>query len=261
MKNEKNEKEVKIKTKDKIRAVIVAIVVMAIIWAAVFIISEGETRKGNKNNENGKAINLTSDIEVTGIGAEDVGMIPCRRFGDSVICDSSFVEPTPIQTPKQNGASIKGIIIDPSMTLLPTPVPTLITKGGPVILTIESPQKILVGDEFTANITINPAGNKIVGIQLNIVFSKLVAETIELSEESDPTISVTGDINNEAEIIGGVAGMPAGTFPNQPFLFATVKFSAIEKGEGIVELRQIKVLDEKGNFVYLATNAQTIQIG
>ncbi len=149
------------------------------------------------------------------------------------------------------------------MTSPPTPVPTLVSKDGLVILTIESLQKVLAGDEFTANTTVNPAGNKIVGIEFNVIFSKLIAESIELSEESDPAFSGTGNIDNEAGIVSGIVEMqPTGkVFPSQNFLLASIKFKAVEKEEGRIELKQIKVLDEEDNFVYFVTDAQTISIG
>ncbi len=259
-KDKKQKKEEKSSRKNssrqKLMILLLAIVIVAAV--AVMIIIYGLPKNEGENVINltiEKPANLTFEeikIEIAGVGIEGVGMIPCRRFGDSLICDPSFAEPTP-----------KNIVIDPSMTSPPAPVPTLVSREGPVILAIESPQKVLAGDEFTANITVNPAENKIVGIEFNVIFSKLIAKSIELSEESDSAFSGTGNIDNEAGMVSGIVGMqPIGKiFPSETFLLASIKFKAIEKGEAKIELKQVKILDEKDNFVYFVTNPQTIQIG
>lgn len=220
-KNEKNKKKVKTKTGNKIllAVAIAAIVIMAVILASVFTsyYSGKETKKENNK--------------------------------------SAEPKPDTIQAPKQESVSVGGIVIDPSMTPLPTPVPTLVSREGPVTLTIESPQKVLAGDEFTANITVNPAGNKIVGIEFNVVFSKLVAESIELSEEADPALSETKTGTGIS-----IVGIPTEVFPSQTFLLASIKFKAVEKGKEEIRLREVGVLNEEGNFVYFVSNTQTIQI-
>ncbi len=120
-------------------------------------------------------------------------------------------------------------------------------------VTVTTPTNLLaIGDTFTINITTNPYGREIAGMQTNINFNQAIVHVNSVTEgnlftqNGAPTIFISGTINNTEgfvkDIYGAIIGKDNVTTVGN---FITVNFTAIKNGTTYINLTNVIVAEPK----------------
>ena len=125
--------------------------------------------------------------------------------------------------------------------------------AAPVISIEPSHQNVLQGDVFTVNITVDPAGDEIMGAQYDLHFNYMLLNATEqiggtfLSYDGASTMGVTNEINNTIGLIGyGEMRMGVDYGVTSPGVLATITFKAMEPGTDNLTLSNIIISDPLG---------------
>ena len=150
--------------------------------------------------------------------------------------------PTPTATPVPPRVVGGGFAINDSMDPPPrTPTPDM-SKVNPAILSLETPETVMVGDIFTISVMVNPNGNEINGIQTSLQFNKdlVQVDSIEMSDKINESFSIPAIINNEQGTVENIFGMPPlpASFPKEEFIFAVISLTAKEPGNAELRLER-----------------------
>jgi len=122
------------------------------------------------------------------------------------------------------------------------------------VISVEpSHQNVLQGDIFTVNITVDPAGDEIMGAQYDLHFNNMLLNATDqvsgtfLSQDGASTMLVTNEINNTIGLVGyGEMRMGVDYGVTAPGVLATVTFKAMEPGTGNLTLDNIIISDPLG---------------
>ena len=125
--------------------------------------------------------------------------------------------------------------------------------AAPVISVEPSHQNVLQGDIFTVNITVDPAGDEIMGAQYDLHFNNMLLNATDqvsgtfLSHDGASTIVVTNEINNTIGLVGyGEMRMGVDCGVTAPGILATITFKAMEPGTSNLTLGNIIISDPLG---------------
>lgn len=161
---------------------------------------------GNASS-NGAIMKLTDETVENGGKIMDLSLIDKRHSNISI----SVTEITPKQTSSQ------------------------IITNKPII-TIAAPESVQNGDIFVVDFIIDPADNKIEGIEANLFMKNIKAESVDLINSEE--FSMPGEIN--VENIQNIALTNKSGFSGR---FMSVKFAAIIPGKANIEIRSLVVDD------------------
>ncbi|MEA1894945.1 MAG: fibronectin type III domain-containing protein [Euryarchaeota archaeon] len=116
-----------------------------------------------------------------------------------------------------------------------------------------SNQNVLQGDLFTVNITVDPAGDEVMGAQYDLYFSNMLLNATDqvsgtfLSHDGASTMIITNEINNTLGLVGyGEMRMGVENGALDPGVLATITFKAIEPGTANLSLTNIIISDPLG---------------
>ena len=125
--------------------------------------------------------------------------------------------------------------------------------AAPVISVEPSHQNVLQGDIFTVNITVDPAGDEIMGAQYDLHFTNMLLNATDqvsgtfLSHDGASTIVVTNEINNTIGLVGyGEMRMGVDYGVTAIGILATITFKAMEPGTSNLTLGNIIISDSLG---------------
>jgi hypothetical protein len=123
----------------------------------------------------------------------------------------------------------------------------------PVISVEPSHQNVLQGDIFTVNITVDPAGDEIMGAQYDLHFNNMLLNATDqvsgtfLIHDGASTIVVTNEINNTIGLVGyGEMRMGVDYGVTDSGILATITFKAMEPGTSNLTLGNIIISDPLG---------------
>ncbi|MEA3281424.1 MAG: cohesin domain-containing protein [Euryarchaeota archaeon] len=129
----------------------------------------------------------------------------------------------------------------------------LSAHAAPVIRVEPSHQNVLQGDLFTVNITVDPAGDEVMGAQYDLYFSNMLLNATDqvsgtfLSHDGASTMIITNEINNTLGLVGyGEMRMGVENGVLDPGVLATITFKAIEPGTADLTLTNIIISDPLG---------------
>ncbi len=134
-----------------------------------------------------------------------------------------------------------GFVINDSMEPPPkTPVPE--PSGNPVILSLQGPETVIVGDTFTISVMVNPNGRDVSGVQTSFPFNKDLVQvnSVTMGDEVDKDFSIPASIDNERGVIENIVGTtsPSAPFPKEEFIFAVINLTAKEPGDAELRLER-----------------------
>lgn len=125
--------------------------------------------------------------------------------------------------------------------------------AAPVISVEPSHQNVLQGDIFTVNITVDPAGDEIMGAQYDLHFNSMLLNATDqvsgtfLSHDGASTMEVTNEINNTIGLVGyGEMRMGVDCGVTASGVLATITFKAMEPGTSNLSLSNVLLSDPLG---------------
>ena len=126
----------------------------------------------------------------------------------------------------------------------------LSAHAAPIISVEPSCQNVLQGDIFTVNITVDPAGDEVMGAQYDLYFSNMLLNATDqvsgtfLSHDGASTMIITNEINNTLGLVGyGEMRMGVENGVLDPGVLATITFKALEPGTANLTLTNIIITD------------------
>jgi hypothetical protein len=129
----------------------------------------------------------------------------------------------------------------------------LSAQAAPVISVEPSHQNVLQGDFFTVNITVDPAGDAVMGAQYDLYFNNMLLNATDqvsgtfLSHDGASTMIITNEINNTLGLVGyGEMRMGVENGVLDPGVLATITFKALEPGTANLTLTNIIISDPLG---------------
>lgn len=155
----------------------------------------------------------------------------------------SVLQDVEVPTPTPEPTASSSFITDDSMTLPPTPPATPISKERPVILEIEVLPQVNQ-ENLTVNITVDPNGNEIAGIQFDIKSDVQVNEIMLYNVNA--TFS-SWEANDKGIIT--MIGFPISIFPTQKFTLASISYACTTSTCKIATIEKIIVVDKNGNII------------
>jgi hypothetical protein len=145
---------------------------------------------------------------------------------------------------------------------------TMSAQAAPVINVEPFHQNVLQGDSFTVNITVDPAGDEVMGAQYDLYFNNMLLNATDqvsgdfLSHDGASTMVVTNEINNTIGLVGYCEirmGVEYGV--TTPGVLATVTFKAMEPGTSNITLSNVLLSDPLGvKIPDVLTNNGTVKI-
>ena len=126
---------------------------------------------------------------------------------------------------------------------------------------------VLQGDIFTVNITVDPAGDEVMGAQYELLFNNTLLNATEqtkgefLSQDGVSTSVYKNEINNTIGIIKyGEARSGVDYGMTNPGILATITFRAVEAGTGSLNLSKAKLSDPVSGSISTEVNNGTVEI-
>jgi len=145
---------------------------------------------------------------------------------------------------------------------------TMSAQAAPVINVEPSHQNVLQGDTFTVNITVDPAGDEVMGAQYDLYFNNMLLNATDqvsgdfLSHDGASTMMITNEINNTIGLVGYCeirTGVEYGV--TAPGVLATITFKAMEPGTSNLTLGNALLSDPLGvEIPDVLTNNGTVKI-